>query len=101
MFVLGLNRAHRSGAGHALARTLVRAAILTAGAHSRQVDFVKQCGPQQARLRQTIMTGPQRRQQSHNPITSSQIVCELHAIFEPRIYAKYHCLYSLLLGIVN
>ena len=35
-----LHRAHRSGAGHALARTLVRAAILTAGAHSRQ-GFVK------------------------------------------------------------
>ena len=31
-----LNRAHRSGAGHALARKFVRAAILTAGAHSRR-----------------------------------------------------------------
>ena len=35
-----LNRAHRSGAGDALARVLVRAAISTAGAHSRRNCFV-------------------------------------------------------------
>jgi hypothetical protein len=54
-----LNRAHRSGAGHALARTLVRAAILTAGAHNRQASNGQMCECRQ-KCEQNSGSDPQR-----------------------------------------